>query len=593
HQYYLSSIELIAAADHSRILTAFDPTRFYMPYFEGLVRSCPKEEKEAFRQKLKSLRERLASEWGYQFRRVEAQAPSPSYTQESLTPINNISSYPIAAPPPSYPSGTLPPPEGYQSYQAKQTNQYPMPNYSQIDPASSAKTKSTYSQGNYPSNSKVDKVDPYSLTGVRGGSNLPSYESIFELVSKTDFIASKPVEETYSKKVSPESITALVNQLRRSALKLTVQEQNSYLTELHRMFTELIQKRSYLVPYLEALIDLSIITFNAEQGVFGAQLLYLVEQIYYQDGFDEYTRHGLRRFRAATGLNEGHMRAMASNPELVSALRIYLAHFDELAPDVLLSYLGYEADRQRQRFWMLLIEAHKETAIPEIIKYLSQLEANNETWPLIRNLISLIGRVPPQERTTQRQAINLLGAYLKSPFIQLRYVTVTALETLIIDEALPHIAAAFDEKLYSDSELEDKERLVAYLKTLVSLTGRFSSERSLRLLVDIALGKYISFMNIKALHQLQLQAMQLLASKHQLLSANLVAPIIEKIRIITNPWKKLMSRFLGDDDMELLAMIEIVGVINTQEVKDLLEEVKGQYTNQAPGRRASELLARL
>jgi hypothetical protein len=87
--------------------------------------------------------------------------------------------------------------------------------------------------------------------------------------------------------------------------------------------------------------------------------------------------------------------------------------------------------------------------------------------------------------------------------------------------------------------------------------------------------------------------MQFLANKHHLLSSNLVAPIIERIRLITNPWKKLMSRFLGDDDMELLAMIEIVGVINTPEVKSLLEEVRGQYDNQAPGRRASELLARL
>ena len=378
-----------------------------------------------------------------------------------------------------------------------------------------------------------------------------------------------------------------------SLLKLSLEEQNSYVAELQSLIFELATKQLYLTPYLEALIDISITSFNAGQGVFGAQLLYIVEQVYYLEGFDEKVRYGLRKFRAATELSEPHMRSMSSDSTLIPALRIYLAHFDELAPDKLLENLIHETDRQKQRFWMLLIEAHKETATPHLLQQLSKLVANNDNWPMIRNLIAVIGRVPPQERIVQRQAIGLLGSYLKSPFIQLRYAALTSLEVLAIDDALPYITSIFDEKLYSDSELEETERLIAYLKMVIALIGKFNSERALRVLIEISLGKHISFVNVKSIQQLQLQAMQLLASKRHLLSANLVNPLIERIRTITNPWKKLMSRFLGEDEMELLALLEVVGAVNTQEIRQLLVEIKDRYAGQTAGRRAGELLTKL
>ncbi|MBK7996156.1 MAG: hypothetical protein IPK14_23095 [Blastocatellia bacterium] len=169
----------------------------------------------------------------------------------------------------------------------------------------------------------------------------------------------------------------------------------------------------------------------------------------------------------------------------------------------------------------------------------------------------------------------------------------TSLEALAIDDALPYITSIFDEKLYSDSELEETERLIAYLKMVIALIGKFNSERALRMLIEISLGRHISFVNVKSIQQLQLQAMQILASKRHLLSANLVNPFIERIRAITNPWKKLMSRFLGEDEMELLAMLEVVGTINTQEIRQLLVEIKDKYAGQTAGRRAGELLIKL
>lgn len=698
HEYYLRSIELIAAADHSKALDSFDPSKFYMPYFEGLVRSCPKEEKEAFRQKLKTLRERLASEWGYQFRRSDTNTAEisiiPNKESTSVKPISGpteekstypskevvnsqqntspnipaglysrpenvnqpVSQTPSYYPPPanlanngladspmssfnSYPNNaanplanayppnnygqvaqSLPasPMSSFNSYPKANVSNYPIAappnsNYGQVEQTPSSEAISTSSSyPAQPSTSSYGKIaePPAGYTASTNSStssfsskrnditavdinNLTTYEVIFDLADTVDSFDKSSQAKEEDTQATPEKISAKIHKLRMSLLKLSLEEQNSYVAELQSLIFELATKQLYLTPYLEALVDISITSFNAGQGVFGAQLLYIVEQVYYLEGFDEKVRYGLRKFRAATELSEPHMRSMSSDPTLVPALRIYLAHFDELAPDKLLENLIYETDRQKQRFWMLLIEAHKETATSHLLQQLSKLVANNDNWPMIRNLIAVIGRIPPQERIAQRQAIGLLGNYLKSPFIQLRYASLTSLEALAIDDALPYITSIFDEKLYSDSELEETERLIAYLKMVIALIGKFNSERALRMLIEISLGKHISFVNVKSIQQLQLQAMQILASKRHLLSANLVNPFVERIRAITNPWKKLMSRFLGEDEMELLAMLEVVGAINTQEIRQLLVEIKDRYAGQTAGRRAGELLTKL
>ncbi|MBK7996155.1 MAG: hypothetical protein IPK14_23090 [Blastocatellia bacterium] len=512
HEYYLRSIELIAAADHSRALDSFDPSKFYMPYFEGLVRSCPKEEKEAFRQKLKTLRERLASEWGYQFRRLDTNeisiVPSKENTsvkpivgsiEEKLTysskeivnsqqnvttglyappenlnqpqpnrgyypppatlannalpdsPVSSFSSYPNNTNPVNaYPSSnnygqlaqSLPasPMSSFNSYPKANVSasNYPIAappnsNYGQVEETPNSEAISSF--GSYPTQLSVSNYGkiaepPAGYTTSSSTSsfsskrnditavdinNLTTYEVIFDLADTVDsFDKSSQTKEEEETQATPEKISAKIHKLRMSLLKLSVEEQDSYIAELQSLIFELATKQLYLTPYLEALIDISITSFNAGQGVFGAQLLYIVEQVYYLEGFDEKVRYGLRKFRAATELSEPHMRSMSSDPALVPALRIYLAHFDELAPDKLLENLIYETDRQKQRFWMLLIEAHKETATSHLLQQLSKLVANNDNWPMIRNLIAVIGRIPPQERIAQRQAIGLLGNYLKS-----------------------------------------------------------------------------------------------------------------------------------------------------------------------------------
>ncbi len=749
HEYYIRSIELIAAADHSKILNAFEPTRFFMPYFEGLVRTCPKEEKEAFRNQLKQLREKLASEWGYQFRRTDAAAsqevvsvssfpsePTTSFSVKQpnpnkyIAPEEPVNNYPVDVHTsfssssnlnpvvkesfPTYPPSNItePPSTNYPisppsvNYPANPntsfSEQNPSVSYPGLNPSTSypglnpntsypGLNPSTSYPGlnpntSYPGlNTSGYSVSPYSTPIAEPPAGYPYSAPIAEPPAGYPYstpstpIAEPPVGYPYStpiaeppagypysapnpnypsntnklptswsgqanpnsaiakppstinvnnlsinevvfdmdqsnqgngnydnpnysqaqnygqQKATPEVVSSVLHRLRMSIFKLSSQDQDNYVAEIQRLLFEMLQKRVYLTPYLEAVVDISINTFNANQGVFGAQLLYIVEQIYYSEGFDTNIRSGLRRFRAATELNEQYMRSMASHPDLAPALRIYLAHFDELAPDVLLSSLFCETDRQKQRLWMLLIETHKETATGYIIQGLSQVTPSPENWPAIKNLIALLGRIPPQERLAQRQAISVLGPYLKSPYVQLRYATLTTLESFITDETLPHLIAIFDEKLYADTELEDPDRLLAYLKTVLTLLGKFNSERAVKLLAEIAIGKYISFINAKSIQNLQLQAMQLLTSKRNLLSSNVIVPIIEKIRNVTNPWKKLLtSKFWsGDDEMELLAMIEVVGMFNTPEIRELLTDIKDRYANQPPGRRANEILARL
>lgn len=513
HEFFLKSIKLIVTADRTGVLSAFKPSPFYMPFFEGLVRGCPTGEKDSFREKLKQLRADIFKEWGYQFRQVEAEITLPT-SQPEIPVVISTPSPEIVAP------------------------------------------------------------------------------SVVESSADT---AAINVDLMVRESLLPEDLGELIQQLRTVALRLPQEQKDEYLVQLQIVIDQSMrQPRFIITPYLESLIDIAIVAFNGSETFFAAQILYVVQQVYNTGRFDEALREYLRGCRRVAALNDGHLKNFVSNPDLLPAVRVFLSHFDEFSPYNLLHTLSYETDNQKRKTLLALMEAHGEDGVPMIIYYLNRVDIGDAAQlPYLRNLIYLLGRAAPQDEEGQQGAINLISPFLKSRNAQLRATAITSLERFTIDEVLSHIKQVFNEKIYSEEELNNEERLVNLLSNAINIIGRHNSNAAVQLLTQMAQGHHVNLLSDKYQKPLRLQAMQILISKQHLLTLEHINPLMDHIRNATNSWKKLMSRFLGEDETIMMTMLNVLATVPFPVVKELLNDVKTRYAKEPLGRHAGDLLAQI
>ncbi|MEW6731811.1 MAG: hypothetical protein AB1489_10830 [Acidobacteriota bacterium] len=393
-----------------------------------------------------------------------------------------------------------------------------------------------------------------------------------------------------------DDINALIAKLRRPDLRLTPLQEQAIITELKSTIEALLQVREpgfSLVPYLEALIGIAINIFNNNQPLFGAELLYVVQQVYNWSGFNEALRESLRTSRSGSELSETQLKQLVDKPELRSALRVFLTHFEDLSPYALLTTLADEPDRQQRRFQISLVEIHGEAAAPIIMNMLSQVNRNSSNWYFTRNLVYLLGRVVPTEVDVQRLAINLIGPFLTAPVFQLRQAALASLECLNNEEVLPLLVQVFNDANYTEEQLDNQERISTYLSNTINVIGKYNCEAACRLLVEIALERRINFIAEKLARPLRLQALQVLATKYSLLSPPLLTQIIDRVRSLTRWRVKLVSRLLGQDEQLLLALLEVVAANPSPPAIEVLQEVRTRYADEVSGRRAQELLEQL
>jgi hypothetical protein len=481
HEYYLKSIEMIATAERTGMLAGFKPSAFYMPFFEGLVRNCPPEEKELFRPRLKQLRDEIFKEWDLESRGV----------------------------------------------------------------------------------------------GVE-----------FEI---TETVAGSFQE----KQQAQDRFGDIIDAIRAQGLRWSANDQQMVMAELRSVIEKLLIDFGFIItPYLEALIDVAIYIFNAGQLLFGSELLYIVQQVYNWGGMDPAGREALRRFRSASALDETQMKLLLGKPELRGALQVFFDHFDELSPYNLLNDLAQESDRQKRRYLISLIEAHANNATPVIVRLLAQAKAE-DSWHMARNFIYLLGRVPPASEAEQRAATRLIIPYLRSPIPQLRIAALAAMESFPFPELLDSLRHFFDDKQYTAEELNNQERISTYLNGAINIISKINSEPAMRLLAEIAVGRHIDFISEKLARALRMQSMKALAARRDVLNAPLLSPILERIRALTSRWKKLMSRLLGEDEQELMALLEIIAGCPIPPVIELLKDISARYADQPSGGRAAEILTQL
>src|SRR5262249_6348983 len=124
----------------------------------------------------------------------------------------------------------------------------------------------------------------------------------------------------------------------------------------------------------------------------------------------------------------------------------------------------------------------------------------------------------------------------------------------------------------------------------INIISKINSEPAMRMLVEIALGRHIDFISEKLVRPLRFQTMKALAVRREDLSAPLLTPILDRIRNLTSRWKKLMSRLLGEDEQELIALLEIIAGSPIPPVIELLKDISARYADEPSGRRARAIL---
>jgi hypothetical protein len=396
------------------------------------------------------------------------------------------------------------------------------------------------------------------------------------------------------RKEPQDVLKAIINRLQTQGEQLSPMEEQAIIADLKRNIDLLARKPGFAItPQLENLINISINLFNSEHISFSAELLYIVQQTYNWSGIDEATREWLRNFRSVSELNISQLKGLIGKPDLRKVLMVFLTHFEDLNPYNLLSALAAERDRQQRRLLTSLIEAHGDAAAALIMDTLSKYPpqtANDKNWFFTRNLIYLLGRVAPKDPESQQTAANLIGPFLRAPVFQLRIATLTGLENLNSEFVMPFLAQVFTAGSYTEQELKNLDRVLTYLNNAISLVSKQNHLASIQLLVEIAVGQRLNFIPEKLNRPLRLQALQVLSSRREELSPALIAPVIERIRNMTK-WKIMfVSRLLGEDEEQLLAMIDLVAAVPTEETIQLLKNIQSRYSNKSLGQRAAELL---
>jgi hypothetical protein len=391
-----------------------------------------------------------------------------------------------------------------------------------------------------------------------------------------------------------DEIKYIISRMQLDGQNYTPTEEQAVIADLKRVIEQLIRKPGFvLTPHLEALIAIAIDRFNSGKTIFGTELIHVVQQTYSWSGFDEATREWLRNCKPATELNNTQIKSLVAKTEFRNALQVILKHFEDLNPYNLLNALSVEKDRQQRRLLTSLIEAHGEVVAPITMGMLSKISpqaANDKNWFFTRNLIYILGRVAPQDPGSQREALALISPYLRAPVFQLRMTALSSLENFTIEDVIQPLARVFSADNFTEQELKNRDRVSTYLNNTITLVSKLEYDSALRLLIDIVTGQCINFLPEKLARPLRLQALQALSSRREQLTPSLIAPIFERIRNMTKWRIPFLARLFGEDEEQLLVLLDIIGAVPIEETIAVLTNIKKQRAKRPAGRHAAQIL---
>lgn len=361
---------------------------------------------------------------------------------------------------------------------------------------------------------------------------------------------------------------------------------------LTQLRTKLITERELSVTAaLDRLVENAIALFNNGDDDRSELVFRLVREGLSLPRLSDDMRQGVRSSHHSLELDQARFMHVVESGRSTSFIKTVLAHFADLQPESLLKSLRFEKDGHRRRFLLSLIRLHSPDVFNLVVDDLQNAGKRSFSWYYMRNLIFLLGKVPPPGDFEHYAAINTVGPHLTNKNPQLRHAALTTLNALGGQSALDFMIEALDEKRYIPSDLQDP-RTTRHIQNVVEFIARYPGESSHQVLAEIACGvRCASFADSAKLRQI---AFRELHNMHRHLSASATNYLVGQLRQALRKSGIGIGGFaIGVSTDDCLNLLSAIAGLRTAEAVLAVREIAGRYSRHIIGKRAEEILARM
>ncbi len=345
-------------------------------------------------------------------------------------------------------------------------------------------------------------------------------------------------------------------------------------TEVNRRFTELVQS--------------AIEQFNSGSLAKAVTMLELSESLAVDHSVDSDIVAHLHR-NAHESLDLAQLRVCAEKPEKHHLLKRVLDYFHGFSPERLFDTLQGETRRDRRRLMLKLLEAHGQDARTAALARLESLGSNPEVagqWYLLRNLITVLTRIPPPETWERDSEIKLAAS-----FLHLSYPAPLVREAITLLGQIRHPSAeqllvgmlGETERALLETKSSDAVRtgLFSILDRLVSTLARYGTPKAYQAVINHGLRREEGLGD--TLGRLSYLSAQDLSTDEQS-TARLVSALKTRIP------KRILGMVIQRDTEGQSALIKALSSTPAPVVRDLLEQIAAHFAGKELGKAASKTL---
>lgn len=361
---------------------------------------------------------------------------------------------------------------------------------------------------------------------------------------------------------------------------------------LTQLRTKLITERELSVTQaLDRLVENAISLFNSGDEERSELVFRLVREGLTLPRLGDDMRQAVRSSHESSELDQTRFTYLVESERSKSFVKAVLSHFSDLQPEALLKSLRFEKDGHRRRLLLSLIRLHGPDVFSLVVEDLQNADKQRFSWYYMRNLIFLLGKVPPPGDFEHYAAINTVGSHLTNKNPQLRHAALTTLNLLGGQSALDFMIEALDEKRYRPTDLQDP-RTGRHVQNIIEFIARYPGEASHQVLAEIACAlRCQGFHDAQKLRSITFRELQKMSQHLSAPASNyLVAQLRQELK---NSGIGIGGFAIGVSTDECLNLLSALAGLRTAEAVMVIREVAQRYSRHIIGKRATEILARI
>jgi len=339
---------------------------------------------------------------------------------------------------------------------------------------------------------------------------------------------------------------------------------------------------------LEQLIETAVSLFNLDKYTHAEQVFNLVREGLKLPQLTEESRANLRASHNSGELNQELLLKLLNDHTKHQSVKAILPIMSDLDPKNLLKRLRFEKDKEYRRLLLTIIKLHGPDVFPVIVEDLQAGQKEMRSWFYLRNLIFLLGKIPPPSDSHRYAAVNIAGNFLKSRYQQLRTAALSTLNVLGGESAVEYLLEALNAENYTSVDAQS-DQFHKYLHNVIAFLARYPNEQTLTALASVVTGSKLNF--VQKSESLRLSAYALL-KPHSAKLPTMTA------RFLTNHLEsELRARGLGFGGFAVgintdscMKLMDLLADTRLPETTRLMMELKTKYGRHALGRRAADIL---